>query len=96
MMWGHNVNMAAGQVEFILYVKNFNLGDDLNSEVKLTCLLYKVSVIVKAFISGKCKDKYFCGSVPQWTGKSFLWSFVFNSLAVCCDTQNAEIFYRDA
>jgi hypothetical protein len=52
-MWGHNVNMAAGQVGFILCVKNFNLGDDLNSEVKLTSLLYKVSVNVKVFISRK-------------------------------------------
>jgi hypothetical protein len=53
MMWGHNVNMAAGQMEFILYVKNYNVGDDLNSEVKLTCLLYKVSVNIKVFISRK-------------------------------------------
>jgi hypothetical protein len=53
-MWGHNVNMAAGQVEFILCDKNYNLGDDLNSEVKLTCLLYKVFVNVKKiFISRK-------------------------------------------
>jgi hypothetical protein len=36
-----------------LYVINYNLGDDLNSEVKLTCLLYKVSVNVKVFISSK-------------------------------------------
>jgi hypothetical protein len=50
MMWGHNVNMAVGQVEFILCV---NLGDDLSSEVKQTCLLYKVSVNVKVFISRK-------------------------------------------
>jgi hypothetical protein len=47
MMWGHNVKIAAGHVEFILYVKNYNLGDDLNSKVKLICLLYKVSVNVK-------------------------------------------------
>jgi hypothetical protein len=54
MMWGHNVNMAAGKMEFILYVKNFNLGDDLNCEVKLTCLLYKVSAnIKKLFIRRK-------------------------------------------
>jgi hypothetical protein len=52
-MWGHNVNMAAGQVEFILYVKNYNLGDNLNYEVKLTCLLYEVYVNVKVFISRK-------------------------------------------
>jgi hypothetical protein len=53
LMWGHNVNMAAGHVEFILYDKNSNLDDDLNSEVKLTCLLYKVSVNVKVFIGRK-------------------------------------------
>jgi hypothetical protein len=52
MMWGHNVNMAAGHLELILYVNNYNLGDDLNSEVKLTCLLYKVSVNVKASSAG--------------------------------------------
>jgi hypothetical protein len=34
-MWGQNVNMAAAPVEFILYDKNYNLGDGLNSEVKL-------------------------------------------------------------
>jgi hypothetical protein len=54
MMWGHNVNMAAGQMEFILYDKNYNLGDDLNCEVKLTCLLYKVPVNIKVFISRIC------------------------------------------
>jgi hypothetical protein len=59
-MWGHNVNMATGHVEFILYVKNYNIGDDLNSEVKLTYLLYKVSVNVKkVFISRKCKRQIF-------------------------------------
>jgi hypothetical protein len=52
-MWGHNVNMAAGHMEFVLYVRNYNLGDDLNSEVKLTCLLCKCSVNVKVFISRK-------------------------------------------
>jgi hypothetical protein len=52
-MWGHNVHMAARHVEFILCVKNYSLGDDLNSEVKLTCLLYKVYVNVKVFISRK-------------------------------------------
>jgi hypothetical protein len=83
MMWGHNVNMAAGYMEFILYDKNYNLGDDLNCEVKLTCLLYKVSVNVKEFISRKWKDKYLCSSVLQWTGKAFLSSSVCNSLAVC-------------
>jgi hypothetical protein len=54
MMWGHNVNMAAGHVEFILYDNNSNLGYNLNSEVKLTCLLYKVSLNVKnVFFSRK-------------------------------------------
>jgi hypothetical protein len=38
-MWGHNVNMAAAHVEFILCVKNYNLGGVLNSEVKLKYLL---------------------------------------------------------
>jgi hypothetical protein len=51
MMWGHNVNMAAGHMKFILNNKNYNLGDDLNSEVKLKCLLYNVSVNVKVFIN---------------------------------------------
>jgi hypothetical protein len=37
MMWGHNVNMAAGQMEFISFNKNYKFGDDLNSEDKLTC-----------------------------------------------------------
>jgi hypothetical protein len=45
--------MAVGHMEFILYVKNYNLGDDLNSEVKLICLLYKDSVNVKVIISRK-------------------------------------------
>jgi hypothetical protein len=53
MMWGHNVNMAAGHMEFILYDNNYNFGDDLNSEVKLAYLLYKVSVNVKVFIRRK-------------------------------------------
>jgi hypothetical protein len=54
MIWGHNVNMAAGHREFILYVKNSNLGEVLNFEVKLTCLLCKDSVNVKkVFISRK-------------------------------------------
>jgi hypothetical protein len=44
-MWGHNVNMAAAQMEFILYDKNYNLGDDLNCEVKLTCLLYSKTCV---------------------------------------------------
>jgi hypothetical protein len=52
MMWGQNVNMAAGQMEFILYGKNYSVGDDVNCEVKLTCFLYKVSVKVKEFIAG--------------------------------------------
>jgi hypothetical protein len=52
-MWGHNVSMAAGHMGFILYVKNYNIGDEMNFEVKLTCLLYKVSVNVKVFISRK-------------------------------------------
>jgi hypothetical protein len=39
MMCGHNVNMAAGNMEFILNDRNYNLGDDLNCEVKLTRLL---------------------------------------------------------
>jgi hypothetical protein len=53
MMWGHNVNMAAGHTEFILFVKVCNFGDDLNSYDKLTCLLYKVSVNVKVLIRRK-------------------------------------------
>jgi hypothetical protein len=53
MMWGHNVNMAAGHMEFILYVKKYNLGDDLNAEVKLPSLLYRFSVNIEVFISRK-------------------------------------------
>jgi hypothetical protein len=53
MMWGHNVNAAAGRVEFILYDKNYKLGFDLNSEVKLSCLLYTVSAYVKKVFSSR-------------------------------------------
>jgi hypothetical protein len=51
--------MAAGHVEFILYVKNYNLGDDLNSDEKLTCLLYKVSVNVKLFYQQEIQRETF-------------------------------------
>jgi galactokinase/mevalonate kinase-like predicted kinase len=65
-MWGHNVNMAAGHIKFILYVKNYNLGDYLNFEVKPTCLLYKVSVNIKGVHQQEMKEQillclYFSG-----------------------------------
>ena len=54
--------MAARYMEFILNATNWKHGDDVNSEVTLSCFFYTLTVSIKMFIKIKTLFLWLCTS----------------------------------